>query len=139
MSAPRGLHVISIVVEREQRLACHHDFLWSAHNAKAGGHSAHVHAHTLRQARAAHTAREQRGNGNISSRISRSLCFLPHSLSSLLCLPLLTPSEGERGAGADGGGAVWGPRHGGPHQLQAATVSEKTWAQRHKHRKHNVL
>lgn len=39
------------------------------------------------------------------------MCFHPHNLSSLLCLPLLTPSEGERGAGTDGGGSAWGPRN----------------------------
>lgn len=120
------------MVEREQQLACHHAFLLSAHNAKAGGHLTHVHAdmngctlmhththaHTLRQAHVPHTVREQRGNDN-ALHISRSVCiFLPGQVP-LLCVALLTPPAGEGGLGLMGEGLPQGPNH------QALPVSRR--------------
>lgn len=113
------------------------DFLSRARNAKAGGHPAHrthtgVYAHTGQ-------ARHTRGNGEEMTSLlyaALGLCVFAPAHSSL-------PLKEREGLGLMEEGLP-GPGHQvlpvtEGHTGAKPTVSETTWALRHKDRKHSVL
>lgn len=145
LSAPWGLHVMFIMVEREQQLACHHDFLLSAHNAKRGGHSTHVHTHSGRQVQ--RTPRRNRGEMVTFLYASLGLCVFSSTQSFLPAVPPSPDTFWRRERGWDWWRRVClGPQEPGPTPVTQGHTSskppecrKKTWAQRYKHRKHNIL